>query len=305
MDVVDLQIHEPGPFMAPDEVVVDDRRQILKEIVRQTMDSVGVTAAVLNPSIDVEFAAELAAESPQQFAIVRTLAAGRPADVVVSPEQADVGERILRAFAEPGVVGIRMIVSSHFAPESVERFKSGGLARALSTCTEHSIPVFLFATGSLEVVDAIAQRYEGLNLVLDHFGLPQPPSYRRDCPPWSQLPDVLALARYPNLSLKVCGAPALSETSFPYSDVWRNVVSRVLEAYGSSRLAWASDISRFRGREWSRSTQGVQLDYPGAHNYMESLAFFLYSDELSDADKRNILGATARRILNWYPRDPA
>src|SRR5262249_5187616 len=93
--------------------------------------------------------------------------------------------------------------------------------------------------------------------------------------------------------------------------------------YGPERLAWASDIQRTRGRTglWNRlvspTTADAQFqyrwgpdahvpapppdapDYPGKHTYMDSLAFFLYHDQLSQHEKEQILGGTTRRLLEW------
>jgi L-fuconolactonase len=117
-------------------------------------------------------------------------------------------------------------------------------------------------------------------------------------PKWQKLDEVLALAEYPNVALKMCGPAGLSEEGYPFADVWPNV-ERLLEAFGVDRVGWASDIGRFRGRiAWSIRVPGTEGHYPGKHNYMESLGFFLYSD-LSDDDKAKLLGQTTRRLLKW------
>jgi L-fuconolactonase len=99
------------------------------------------------------------------------------------------------------------------------------------------------------------------------------------------------------VSIKLCDPPGLSEEAYPFRDIWAPV-HRLLDAFGPERLAWASDIGRFRGRiGWS--IRLPQEPYPGKHTYMESLAFFLYTDELSPSDKEEILGRSARRMLRW------
>jgi len=88
-------------------------------------------------------------------------------------------------------------------------------------------------------------------------------------------------------------------------------------------LAWGSDIGRFRGRigytirvlEAATGDKPAQVvigpdahvpgpppngpAYSGKHNYMEALAPFLFSSQLSQSEKELILGQTTRRLLKW------
>jgi hypothetical protein len=120
-----------------------------------------------------------------------------------------------------------------------------------------------------------------------------------DDPQWLKLPQLLEMAQYPNVAVKLCGVPGLSEEGYPYADVWPKV-EQLLEAYGPDRLAWASDIGRFRGRvAWSIRVPGTEGHYTGKHNYMESLALYLYNSSLSEDEKAKLLGGTTRRLLKW------
>jgi hypothetical protein len=42
--------------------------------------------------------------------------------------------------------------------------------------------------------------------------------------------------------------------------------------------------------------------YEGKHTYAEALYFVLTTDQLSEDDKRAILGGTAQRLLGWPPQ---
>jgi hypothetical protein len=153
--------------------------------------------------------------------------------------------------------------------------------------------------GNLAAPDEVAGRYPDLTLVVDHFGMLQPPATERDSPPFRTLPELLALARHPNVAVKFCGAPALSQQAYPYADVWPEL-EQVLEAFGPDRLLWASDISRFWGRiGFDTRIPNGEEEYDGKHTYGEALHYLRDTDRLSRSDKEWLLGGTVQKLLGW------
>ena len=302
MEIVDLQLHEPAPFLPWDGESDDIRRRVVMEALLQMMDAVGVDAVVLHPVEDPALADQLAREEPGRFSSVPFILGGRAGRLrrhAIDPEAPDIEERITQTFAEPGVVALRFTANPSFAPEEFAKFQSGGYDRALAACERQGIPVLLMISGAPAAATRVAERYPELQVIVDHIGLKQRPFEQPDDPEWLRLPDVLKLAEYPNIALKLCGAPGLSRERYPFPDV-RPYVDKLVAAFGPDRLAWASDIGRFRGRiGWTIRAPDAQGPYPGKHNYMESLAFYLHSNELSDSEKGKILGATTRRLLHW------
>jgi len=71
------------------------------------------------------------------------------------------------------------------------------------------LPVALAAASFLPVVGQIAERHPGLRLIVDHMGVPRASkgeaSYRN-------LPQLLALAKYPNVAVKATGRRAMRST---------------------------------------------------------------------------------------------
>jgi predicted TIM-barrel fold metal-dependent hydrolase len=218
--------------------------------------------------------------------------------------RADLADRIADAYDRPGVVGLRIVASAQFNPEELARLRAGGYDRALAACERLGVPVFVMIAGTPQHLAPVAKRFPDLQIILDHIGLPRPPAEQPDTPPWKMLPEVLRLAEYPNVAIKLSGAPSLSAEPYPFADVWPHVV-RLLESFGVERLAWASDIGVVRGRVgWSTyRVPAGEGEYVGKHTYMESLAFLLYNDQLSTGEKEQLLGQSARRILKW-PRSP-
>src|SRR5262249_6555085 len=139
-----------------------------------------------------------------------------------------------------------------------------------------------------------------LTLIIDHVGLRQPPLDEPDSPPFKSLPDLLALARFPNVAVKLCGLPSLSSEPFPFRDVVPHLRS-IVDAFGAERVLWASDITRFAGRiglsRWELPE--ATGEYRGKHTYDQSVNFIRCCSELTEDEKEAILGGTAHRLLHW------
>ncbi|MET0323971.1 MAG: amidohydrolase family protein [Ilumatobacteraceae bacterium] len=300
MDIVDLQLHEPAPFMEWEDVGASVRRRVLTESMLQSLDTIGANAAVLYPLEDAEWADELAALYPERFATVVNLGRGdRQGLKIDSPEL----EQDILSARSRGLVGVRVMINPQIAPEAAEVFLSGAFDRALALCEQLEMPLFIFGSGRLDAIERTARAFPELQLVIDHMGLPQPP-YEQPDSPWSKaVPELVSLSAFPNVAIKMCCPTVFSDEAYPFSDVWPHV-ERIIDAYGVDRVAWASDIGRFRGRiGWNiRLPVAADGDYPGKHTHMDSLAFFLYNEHLSPSEKAAVLGGTARKILNWPMR---
>jgi L-fuconolactonase len=176
-----------------------------------------------------------------------------------------------------------------------------GYEVALRFCQEHSLPVFLSAPGRPDQIKAVANRFPRLTLVLDQMGLDAPPGSGADA--WTGMPAVLALAKYPNVNLKLTGLPALSTAGEPFRDIQPHVI-RLLDAFGAERCMWASDICFYQGQVgWANRFPGLAGPYPGKHTYSQSVAAIRCASWLDEHQKSWLLGGTARRLLNWTPRE--
>ncbi|MFS7878427.1 amidohydrolase [Streptomyces asiaticus] len=145
----------------------------------------------------------------------------------------------------PGVLGLR--ITTAWPPRNVERLRAGAYDRLLSTAEKHGVPVCVLGAGDLPDVAVVARAYPTLPLIIDHLGLNQPPFMPADDPPWRDLGQLLALADLPNVSVKLSGAPTLSDTPYPYPDIWPHL-RQILDAFGVDRCMWGTDQHRIFGR---------------------------------------------------------
>jgi predicted TIM-barrel fold metal-dependent hydrolase len=290
MRIIDAQIHDIGPYWdwlgERDEL----QHKIMGEVMIAYLDALGVQSVVLFPGGHDPHADWLSKELPHRFTYVPH----------VSPDDADVEAVVRDAKANRGIAGLRVLIGWPLDGSELARLKAGAWDPVFAACERHQVPVFLFVTGWLPVAAGIAERYPRLPLIIDHLGLRQPPLDTPDDPPFEKLQQLLDLAKFPNISVKLCGLPALSKQAFPYKDA-EPALRAIADAFGAGRLMWASDTTRFAGRIGIGRHQNPATlgDYPGKHSYAESLLFIRESPVLSQDEKEAILGGTAARVLNW------
>jgi len=122
-------------------------------------------------------------------------------------------------------------------------------------------------------------------IVIDHLGLQQPFEPPAPAQPFADLPKVLALAREPNVAIKITGACTLSREAYPFKDIW-DPLARIFEAFGIDRCMWGTD--------WTRAVKLL--------TYQQGVDAFRNSDRLSDSDKSTLMGGTLQRVYKWSPK---
>ena len=112
--------------------------------------------------------------------------------------------------------------------------------RILERCAEIDVAAgFLVGPEHFDAVEALAQRHPSVRMVIDHFG------HCRTADGGPLLnPDMkrlVAMARRPNIYVKITEWPRASSTEWPHRDLhpW---VHALLDAYGPQRLMWGTDF---------------------------------------------------------------
>jgi L-fuconolactonase len=236
------------------------------------MDANGVAGAVIvTPSVygtDNSYSLEAHALAPERFRIVGLVEMG--AD--------DVADAIAAWAVEPAAVGIRL---SLYAPAAIAGFFEGAVDRALVAAQATGLRLCVNAPGRFDVFERIAQRFDSLQIVIDHLGLfdvamlDQPGGDK-----FAGIEGLLALAQYPNVAVKLTSVPLLSAEPYPHADAWPHLHA-VIEAFGVERLLWGTDAFIF--------------DHP----YDEAIDFLRASDEVGPYEKEMLLGGALRRVMGW------
>jgi L-fuconolactonase len=140
------------------------------------------------------------------------------------------------------------------------------------------VPIMTLALhADMHFFDKVADRYPGLKLTIDHLAL----TTGKDEEAFKDIGNVLALAKRPNVAVKVSCLPHYTTDSYPFRKLhpW---IRRVYDAFGPKRMFWGSDLSRL------------------PCTYRESLTYM--SEEipwLTASDKEWILGRGVMEWLEW------
>lgn len=230
MLIVDSQVHIwEGGVIGPHHRQVET---FSKDDLLAEMAEAGVDAVLLHPPGSVpgsnELALAAAAAHPDKFAVLAN----------VPPDTPDESRELLDARAKmPGFKGLRYI----FRQPGRENWPTDGTMNWIyADLEERGLPLAMLAHSFLPTLGEVAERHPGLKLMVDHLGV-EPSS--KDDEAFESLPDLLALAKHPNVSVKLSDAPVHSTEAYPYRNL-HDHIHRIFDAFGPERCFWGTDLSR-------------------------------------------------------------
>ena len=268
LPVVDAHAHY---WRAPEQIPValsPADRPVSPDRLVDLMDDAGVTmllqvTRVFDPDDCYSIAG--ARRYPDRFRVIGRFARGG----------GDVAAALRRWRCQPYVVGMRIFDDppdqSLTSPESDEFWK---------TLAELDTPVSIYAPGHPEMIAQLATRWPIITFVLDHAGTfvyeRVPPEHRFDG--W---PDVLRLAKFPNVLVKASALPEATHEEFPYPRAQR-VLRQLCDVFGPHRVMWGSNF-----------TPSAKVG-----TYRQQVEFArLAVEPMSTADQAQVLAGTAVRVF--------
>lgn len=231
MLIVDSQIHiwsSGTPTRIHRQISSYSADDALKE-----MDEAGVDAAVIHPPgwdpNCTAVAIEAARQHPDRFAILGAFPLDRPESKSLLDNWK----------SQPGMLGLRF---AFLQPNQIAWLKDGTAEWLWPAAERAGLPLaMLTASDELPgLVRRIAERHPGLRLLVDHMGRVSGP---KDDAAFANLPDLLALAKFPNVAVKASGAPSYSTEPYPYRNIHK-YVRQIFDAFGPERTFWGTDITR-------------------------------------------------------------
>lgn len=233
------------------------------------MQQGGVDRVVLVPPLwdpsGNAYSLSLAQQEPDRFAVMGLLD--------TAPENA--AERVRHWRDQPGMLGIRFLFNTkdRIAPLFEGRFDDVWLV-----AEEAELVVALLIPGALANAGQIAERHPRLKVIVDHLGVPRgatgPAAFEH-------LPELLALARHPNVFVKAVGVGDYALDPYPFHSLGETL-RRIVDAFGPERVIWGSDLSRLH------------------HSYRQCVTHFSENlPWLSREDRERIMGGNITRLLHW------
>ena len=273
--IVDSQIHM-WPANRPDRPWVPGARPQLPkpftiERVVPMIDEAGVDRVIIVPptleGYRLDYAEEAVRRYPGRFGIMGRIALDDPAEARRFPAWRQ----------QPGVLGIRLNIAGDQAA-----WLTDGTADWFWPAAEKAgIPVMFLTTGQTHLFGAIAQRHPQLVLIIDHMGISSETLRNKKIP--EAVEQSAALAKYPNVSVKLSSIPLFSSEPYPFRDVDPHI-RRLFEAYGPRRCYWGTDVTN----SYAKASYRQRVTH-----FTEALDF------LSEDDKDWIMGRAILERLGW------
>ena len=275
MMIIDSQVHIWGPettdkpYMKEDASNPHRATPIRCEELLEVMDANGVQRTVCVPptweGYSNEESLRAARLRPDRFAVMGRIA-------VYKPES----RTLLAGWKkQPGMLGIRIA----FHQGRSKLWLEDGTADWLwDEAERYNVPIMAFAPDAVPKLGEVAERHPGLRLIVDHMGLS---SALRGKSLEPAVTDLLKLARFGNLAVKVSALPCYVDEPYPFPTL-HPLIHRVVDAFGPQRSFWGTDLSH--------------LTCP----YKQCLT--LFTEELkflSESDKEWIMGRGIAEWINW------
>jgi L-fuconolactonase len=144
-------------------------------------------------------------------------------------------DQLLEARANPKFVGVRHV--THDEPDD-EFIVRANILRGLAVLERHKVPFdLLFYVQHLRHVPALATKFPGLPMVIDHMAKPR----IRDRVTLDWLPDFTAAAAFPNVWCKVSGLITEADWLEWTVDDLKPYVRAALDLFGRTGLMFGSD----------------------------------------------------------------
>ncbi len=229
------------------------------------MDEAGVDRVIIVPptltGLRNDYGIEAAKRHPDRFAVMGRFPVNDPKAAALLPRWKE----------QPGMLGVRITFGG------TTWLKDGTADWFWPAAEKANVPVMFLAPGELSHFAHIAERHPQLTLIVDHVGM------NNKIPIAQSATDTIALAKYPNVSVKMKAGAQYAPEPYPYRAM--NVqFQRVFEAFGPQRCYWETDITQ--------TLKEGGYKHRIAH-FTEELKF------LSEEDKDWVMGRAILLRLKW------
>ena len=200
------------------------------EFLNETMAEAGVDKAVIVQPIHYMYDNSYVADCLKNFA-------GKFAAIgLVDQKAPDAPDQLERLVKEDGFSGLRIHTSSRVDQPS--DWATPDQDPIWRRAAELGASFIVHGTAeNLPPIEPIIARFPDVPVALDHIG----GAPTNEDPPYPLLSNVLKLAEYPNVYVKLTPQPHKSDMPYPHEDTF-SAFQRIYDAYGPQRLMWGTNF---------------------------------------------------------------
>jgi predicted TIM-barrel fold metal-dependent hydrolase len=216
-----------------------------------------------------DYGLEAAKRNPDRFAVMGRITLTNPQSAALLPKWRE----------QPGMLGVRVTFTRQ---PGASTWLSDGTADWFWPAAEKAgLPVMFLAPGNMPALARIAERHPQLALIIDHMALSPDIAKAGKIP--EAIEQTVALAKFPNVSIKLSSSPLYSSEPYPFRDM--NVhLRRCFDAFGPRRCHWGTDITN----SFAKATYAQRITH-----FTQELDF------LSEDDKDWVMGRAIVTRLGW------
>jgi L-fuconolactonase len=272
--IADAQVHlwlanTPDRPWLPNRVEQLPEPFLIEQLVPM-MDEAGVDRAVIVlPSWEGDrndCALEAVRRYPTRFAVMGRIPVNDPNTAKLLPDWKK----------QPGVLGIRLT----FHPPQWHWLTDGSVDWFWPLAEKYRLPVMFYGAPMAHFA-RVAERYPQLTMIADHLGVST--EMAKEGKTAEGVKETSALAKHPNVSVKLSTTPFYSSESFPFRDMTVHI-RRLFDAFGPQRCYWGTDLTN----SYHKATYRQRITH-----FTETLDF------LSNADKEWVMGRGILERLGW------
>jgi predicted TIM-barrel fold metal-dependent hydrolase len=236
------------------------------------MRAAGVDAAILAPPAFFPEGNDLfrreVARHPSLFAAWGFFPLDDPASRALAPRWRE----------PPFMLGARFFL----APQAMHVWTDGTIDWLWPAAEKAGLPLGVHPLDHVDTLIRAIERHPHLRIVIEHMGADV---FARGPLAFRDFEAVLALARFPNVAIKLSGLPAQSLEPYPFPDM-HEMIRRAIDMFGPTRCFWGSDLTR------------------QPCSYRETVTMFTEEMPwLDSASLREIMGDALCRWIGWRPAD--
>lgn len=213
-----------------------------------------------------DYAAEAVAKHPDRFGIMGHFPLKEAQALALIPQW----KQQLNMF------GIRV---SFRGPPALQ-FTDGTLDWLWPAAEKAGLAIMIFADEK-PAIGRVAEKHPQLRLIIDHLGLSA--EIAKSNKRAEAIAAAVALAKYPNVSIKLSNPPGYSFEPYPFRDM-TPFIQRCFDAFGPQRCHWGTDVTN----SFDKATYKQRVTH-----FTEELPF------LSEEDKDWVMGRALIARLGW------